>query len=158
MSEFRQLKLASRRVVIVENLTTFLAFPAGPDAVAIWGGGFAVSLLAGANWLLGKQLFYWGDMRYSRAWFPATGAAAGALPRRAVAADGCGHLRRYHGGGRGAGFVAQEVPQLTAAGRALYQELLRTNARLEQAQEQLPMAYVAAAVAAPPPEVLAGLP
>ena len=141
-SEFRQLRPGCRRVFIVENLTTFLAFPAVPDAVAIWGGGFAVSLLAGADWLAEKALFYWGDLDVHgfqilarlRAHFP---AAQSLLMDAAT-------FGRYHGGGRGAGFVAQALPGLTADEQALYQELLRTNGRLEQ--EQLPAAYVAAGI------------
>lgn len=143
-SEFRQLNLAGRRVFVIENLTSFLAFPAVLDAVAIWGGGFAVKLLAGADWLAGKQLLYWGDidvhgfqiLAQLRAHFPAA---------QSLLMD-AGTLARYYKGGRGAAFVAQALPGLTAAEQALYQELLRTNARLEQ--EQLPAAWVAAAVQA----------
>lgn len=60
-SEFRQLSLACRRVFIVENLTTFLSFPLVEGGLAVWGGGFAVSLLAGADWLRNErlELFYW---------------------------------------------------------------------------------------------------
>ncbi len=149
-SEFRQLNLAGRRVFIIENLTSFLAFPAVPDAVAIWGGGFAVKLLAGADWLAGKQLFYWGDidvhgfqiLAQLRAHFP---AAQSLLMDVAT-------LARYYSGGLGAGFVAQALPDLTTAEQALYQELLRTNGRLEQ--EQLPAAYVAAVIHQTPSIIL----
>lgn len=140
VSEFRQLNLASQRVVVVENLTTFLAFPAVPDAVAIWGGGFAVSLLAGADWLAARQLFYWGDIDVHgfqilarlRAHYP---AAQSLLMDAAT-------FTRYHGGGRGGTFTPQALPCLTDAEQQLYQTLLHTNARLEQ--EQLPPQWVAA--------------
>jgi len=131
-SEFRQLNLAGRRIFIIENLTTFLSFPLLEKSLAIWGGGFAVSLLAGADWLAEKQLFYWGDidvhgfqiLAQLRAHYP---AAQSLLMDAAT-------FRRYHDGGRGESFVAQALAGLTADEQALYQELLRTNARLEQEQ------------------------
>jgi hypothetical protein len=142
VSEFKQLNLAVRRVYVIENLTSFLTLPAVEDAVAIWGGGFAVNLLAGAGWLGEKQLFYWGDidvhgfqiLAQLRVHFPAV---------RSLLMD-ADTFARYHGGGQGAEFVAQALPSLTVAEQQLYQELLRTNARLEQ--EKLPAAYVAAAL------------
>lgn len=144
VSEFARLNLAVRRVYVIENLTSFLAFPAVEDAVAVWGSGFAMSLLAGAGWLGEKQMFYWGDIDVHgfqilarlRVHFPAV---------RSWLMD-ADTFRRYHGGGQGAGFVAQALPDLTEAEQALYQELLRTNARLEQ--EKLPAAYVASALRA----------
>ncbi len=141
-SEFRQLNLAGRRVFIIENLTTFLAFPAVPNAVAIWGGGFAVSLLAGADWLAGKQLFYWGDLDVHG--FQILARLRGHFPTAQSLLMDAATLARYYNAGQGATFVAQALPGLTAAEQALYQELLRTNARLEQ--EQLPGAYVAAVI------------
>jgi len=139
VSEFQQLSLAVRRVYIIENLTSFLAFPAVPDAVAIWGGGFAVSLLAGADWLAEKQLFYWGDidahgfqiLAQLRAHYP---AAQSVLMDAAT-------LAAHHRGERGGEFQPAELPLLTIAEQALYQGLLCTNHRLEQ--EKLPLAYVA---------------
>ncbi|GAB4047323.1 Wadjet anti-phage system protein JetD domain-containing protein [Spirosoma litoris] len=62
LSEFRALTLAGSRVFIIENLTSFLTFPNLPDSIAIWGGGFAVTLLGGTDWLHDKQLYYWGDL------------------------------------------------------------------------------------------------
>ena len=141
-SEFRQLNLACRRVFIIENLTTFLSFPALENSLAIWGGGFAVSLLAGADWLAEKQLFYWGDidvhgfqiLAQLRAHYP---AAQSLLMDAAT-------LAAHHRGERGGAFKPAELPLLTPTEQALYQELLRTNYRLEQ--EKLPAQYVANAL------------
>ncbi|AMR26443.1 hypothetical protein A0257_04540 [Hymenobacter psoromatis] len=143
VSEFRQLNLASQRIFIVENLTTFLSFPPVPEAVAIWGGGFAVSLLAGADWLATKQLFYWGDIDVHgfqilariRTHYPAI---------RSLLMDEA-TFAAHHRGEQGDQFQAAALPQLTAAEQPLYDSLLRTNARLEQ--EKLPLAYVMAAIA-----------
>jgi hypothetical protein len=103
-----------------------------------------MSLLARTDWLAEKQLFYWGDidvhgfqiLAQLRAHYPAV---------QSLLMDAA-TFRRYYGGGRGAGFVAQALPALTAAEQALYQELLRTNRRLEQGK--LPAQYVAAVAAA----------
>ncbi|NML66153.1 hypothetical protein HHL22_13150 [Hymenobacter sp. RP-2-7] len=142
VSEFQHLNLPVRLVFIIENLTTFLSFPAVPDAVAIWGGGFAVALLAGADWLAAKQLFYWGDLDVHgfqilarlRAHYPAA---------QSLLMD-AGTFGRYYQGGLGGNFVGQQLPGLTDAEQELYQQLLATNARLEQ--EQLPAHYVATSI------------
>ncbi len=144
-SEFRQLNLASRRIFIVENLTTFLSFPLIEGGLAVWGGGFAVSLLAGADWLHNKQLelFYWGDIDVHgfqilarlRAHYPAA---------RSLLMDAA-TFAAHHQGEQGNQFQPAGLPQLTTAEQPLYHLLLRTNARLEQ--EKLPLAYVMAAIA-----------
>jgi hypothetical protein len=50
------------RVLIVENETTYLALPPAPDAVAVFGGGYAASSLAPLTWLHDRKLMYWGDI------------------------------------------------------------------------------------------------
>ena len=49
-------------VFVIENDVTFLAFPDVSDAVALFGGGFAVSSLAALPWLQGRRVVYWGDI------------------------------------------------------------------------------------------------
>jgi hypothetical protein len=49
-------------VYVVENEITYLAFPPVPDAIVIFGGGYAVSTLAELPWLAGRELVYWGDI------------------------------------------------------------------------------------------------
>ena len=49
-------------VVIVENLINFLTLPAIPDAVSIFGQGFAVHLLHQIQWLQQCHILYWGDL------------------------------------------------------------------------------------------------
>ena len=50
------------RIFVVENETTYLAFPPVPDAVVAYGAGYAVSLLAPIAWLADRELVYWGDI------------------------------------------------------------------------------------------------
>jgi hypothetical protein len=49
-------------VYVIENETTFLAFPPAEDAIAIFGGGYAASVLEGLRWLADRDLVYWGDI------------------------------------------------------------------------------------------------
>jgi hypothetical protein len=47
---------------IVENEITYLAFPLVPDAIVIFGGGYAVNVLERLDWLVTLDLAYWGDL------------------------------------------------------------------------------------------------
>jgi hypothetical protein len=49
-------------VYIVENETSYLAFPPVPDALALFGGGYAVSTVAHLTWLRERPLNYWSDI------------------------------------------------------------------------------------------------
>ncbi|WP_432108502.1 Wadjet anti-phage system protein JetD domain-containing protein [Streptomyces sp. AA1529] len=49
-------------VFIVENETTYLAFPSLPGSMVILGGDYAVTRLAELRWLRDKRLVYWGDL------------------------------------------------------------------------------------------------
>jgi hypothetical protein len=50
------------RVFLVENEVTCLAFPLVPRSLLIFGGGYAVSGVAGLHWLRDVPLYYWGDI------------------------------------------------------------------------------------------------
>ncbi len=49
-------------VYIVENEITYLAFPDAPDAVVLWGSGFALSGFASLPWFCDRRVVYWGDI------------------------------------------------------------------------------------------------
>jgi hypothetical protein len=49
-------------VYVVENEITYLAFPPVENAIVIFGGGYAVSVLESLAWLADRGLFYWGDI------------------------------------------------------------------------------------------------
>lgn len=51
-----------RTLVVVENLTTFLALPALPGTVAVFGRGFAVDAVAALPWARTARIVYWGDL------------------------------------------------------------------------------------------------
>jgi hypothetical protein len=62
VTEFKSLELAVKTVFIVENKITGLAFPDFPDAIVIFGLGYAVDLLADIKCLQTAKLYYWGDL------------------------------------------------------------------------------------------------
>jgi len=43
-------------VIVVENEITYLAFPLRPGTLAVFGGGYAVSVLESLGWLAGADL------------------------------------------------------------------------------------------------------
>lgn len=61
-ASFATLALPLRRVVVTENETNFLALPALPQAIAIFGAGYGWDSLARAGWLQRCELHYWGDI------------------------------------------------------------------------------------------------
>ncbi|BDH78180.1 hypothetical protein ATCC27039_23060 [Actinomyces naeslundii] len=54
---------APAAVIIMENLTTFLALEDRPGTVALWGAGYAVDAVRDLDWVLrARRLLYWGDI------------------------------------------------------------------------------------------------
>jgi hypothetical protein len=49
-------------IYVVENETTYLAFPSMRRSMVVFGGGYAVAILQGLGWLAEHPLFYWGDI------------------------------------------------------------------------------------------------
>ncbi len=49
-------------VVIIENETTYLALPSIPKAIAIFGGGYALTRLDVLAWPVERRVHYWGDI------------------------------------------------------------------------------------------------
>lgn len=63
--QFNQLNIPCKRVFVLENKTNvlnFLTLPSMEDSIAIFGKGFGVGTLKDAEWLVGKQIIYWGDI------------------------------------------------------------------------------------------------
>jgi hypothetical protein len=49
-------------IYVIENDVTYLAFPPVDGAAALFGGGYAVSVLEQLDWLADRRLVYWGDI------------------------------------------------------------------------------------------------
>ncbi len=60
--ELAEIQPAAVTVFIIENEVTYLAFPAVPDAIVMFGSGYALHPLRRLSWLDHKQLVYWGDI------------------------------------------------------------------------------------------------
>ena len=52
----------AKRVYVIENEITYLAFPVPGDALVIFGGGYSVDVLESLTWLAELDLVYWGDI------------------------------------------------------------------------------------------------
>lgn len=50
------------RVFITENEINFLAFPPVANSVVIFGAGYGFEVLARAQWLHQREVYYWGDI------------------------------------------------------------------------------------------------
>lgn len=62
VDELAQRPLKARKIFVVENEITYLAFPPVPDAVVLFGGGYSLSRLEPLSWLAERDLTYWGDL------------------------------------------------------------------------------------------------
>lgn len=63
LSSFLSLNLDCTHILITENKMNFLSLPDMPLTIALWsGGGFNVSYLKNVDWLINKQIYYWGDI------------------------------------------------------------------------------------------------
>jgi hypothetical protein len=62
VSELRQLRLDPHHVIITENETNGLTLPQIPGAVALFGRGYAVDMLAQIPWIANAAISYWGDL------------------------------------------------------------------------------------------------
>ena len=60
--QFARTPLPCRQLFIIENKMNFLTFPEAPEAIAIWGKGFALDALQAVSWLRQKNIHYWSDL------------------------------------------------------------------------------------------------
>ena len=124
LSQANRLTVTARRIFIVENKQTFLAFPPLKGGLAIWDKGFAVALLRERYWPREPDTWFWGDLDAQgfqmlhqwRSYLSQT---------RSLLMD----ERTYEAFGEYAGSVTPPtpmLPQLNEAEQALYQRLLST--------------------------------
>ena len=59
---FARLNLPVRTVFMTENEINFLAFPAIPGALVIFGAGYGFDAIKDARWLHDRAFYYWGDL------------------------------------------------------------------------------------------------
>lgn len=153
VDELARLDLSPSTVYVFENLESVLAMPDLSGAIAVHGGGYALSM-RDLPWVQGSRIVYWGD----------------------IDADGFAILNRLRSSGLAVesalmdtsalqafrelcvtdprGSVRRDLPHLTPAEHAAYEEVTRSGGlRLEQ--ERLPWPFVLEALGADrglPPE------
>ncbi len=137
------------RVFITENEINFLAFPAVPHSLIVFGAGYGFETLREADWLARCCIHYWGDidthgfaiLDQLRAHFPHVESFL--MDRATLLA--C----QVHWGEEDRPTL-RDLPRLNAEEGALYDDLrdnrLRRNLRLEQ--ERIGFGWVEAALAA----------
>ncbi|MFN0016428.1 MAG: Wadjet anti-phage system protein JetD domain-containing protein [Saprospiraceae bacterium] len=143
VSAFRTAHFPVRRVFVLENKMNFLAFPAVPEAAAIWGKGFQVSILKNIDWLARAEIFYWGDLDAQglqilsqwRGYYPHTQALL--MDRKTL-------LRFQRDWVAGTPTTATRLPGLSAEEHSLFDFLKENNQRLEQ--EKIPQDWLMAAL------------
>ncbi len=62
VDELASLAPTAPRVFVLENETTYLAFPVRPDSVVVFGGGYTVGVVGALPWLADREVWYWGDL------------------------------------------------------------------------------------------------
>jgi len=138
VSQFAMLELPVRKVIISENLITFLTLPSMSDTLAVFGKGFDLGSLKYADWLHATEIFYWSDidahgfqmLSQIRKYYPHTHSF---LMDRAT-------FDTFYEGGKGTPSTQTHLDRLTPDEHALYDLLQRENLRLEQ--EHIPHGYV----------------
>ncbi len=136
------------RVFITENEVNFLAFPPVANSLVIFGAGYGFDMLAQAQWLLQRHIFYWGDidthgfaiLDQLRAHFPHV---------QSLLMDEATLLAHADHWGDEPQPVLRDLPRLTAQEGAVY-KLLRDNRlrpRLRLEQERIAFGWVQGALA-----------
>lgn len=60
--ELAALELVADTVFVVENEITYLAFPAVPNSIVIFGSGFSLAAMRDIPWMDSREIVYWGDI------------------------------------------------------------------------------------------------
>lgn len=149
VAELAQWPVRVERVLVVENLVTFLALPIPADGAAVWGAGNAATELGRLPWLRDcPDVVYSGDID-THGFMILDGLRAGLPQARSVLMDRdtlLAHRDRW---------VTEPTPhrggptRLTEPERALYEDLVEDvyGSRVRLEQERLDWAWVHRALA-----------
>lgn len=153
-ADFARLALPVSRVFFTENEVNFLAFPPMPGSLVIFGAGYGFEVLAGARWLHGCRLYYWGDIDTHG--FAILDQLRARLPQvQSVLMDRATLMAHPSQWGEEPQPVLRDLPRLNVAEAALFDDLRnkrlgyphgKTAIRLEQ--ERMGFEWVKAALAA----------
>ena len=132
---FERLDIPVKRVFITENEVNFLAFPQLTGSLVIFGAGYGFEVLADAQWLHQREVYYWGDIDTHG--FAILDQLRAQLPHvKSLLMDQATLLAHAAQWGDESQPTLRDLPRLTADERALFDELrdnrLRVGVRLEQ--------------------------
>lgn len=148
---FRDLALPVNKVFITENEINFLAFPAVPRSLVIFGSGYGFEMLADVTWLHDKSIYYWGDID-THGFAILDQLRAQFAHVNSLLMDRATLLAHEAHWGTEAKPVLRDLPRLTVTECALYDDLrdqrLRFGVRLEQ--ERIGFGWVQSALAGLP--------
>lgn len=151
---FEHLDIPVHRVFITENEVNFLAFPPWPNSLVIFGAGYGFEVLAGAQWLHQREVYYWGDIDTHG--FAILDQLRAQLPHvKSLLMDQATLLAHATQWGGEPQPTLRDLPRLTSQEAALFDELrdnrLRAGVRLEQ--ERISFGWLQQALAALPLEI-----
>lgn len=134
-AHFAQLDLRCKNVFITENEINFLAFPPVAHSLLVFGAGYGFEALRQASWLANCRVFYWGDIDTHG--FAILDQLRSQLPGvESLLMDLATLLAHKLSWGVEDKPTTRELPRLTAAESALYNDLrdnrLQKQLRLEQ--------------------------
>lgn len=132
---FAALDLPAERIYITENETNYLAFPALPRALVIFGAGYGWESLTAARWLATREIHYWGDIDTHG--FAILDALRAHVPQvQSLLMDRATLLAHEAHWGEETSPVRRELGRLSSEEAALYRDLvedrIRPRLRLEQ--------------------------
>jgi hypothetical protein len=145
---FERLDLPISHVFITENEVNFLAFPALPGSMVVFGAGYGFEALAGAAWLHRCAVYYWGDIDTHG--FAILDQLRAKLPHaQSLLMDRATLLAHADHWGEEPTPLLRNLPRLTAEEGVLFDELRdnRLGQRLRLEQERLGFGWVERALA-----------
>lgn len=148
-TELRELSVAPRSALVVENEITYLSVDVPEGGIVIWGKGFEVDRVGRLPWLAGIPVTYWGDIDTHgfaildrlRAWLPH--ARSVLMDRETL----LGHRDRWVTEDRPA---TSSLTRLVPAEHDLYTDLVtdRLGSRVRLEQELVDWTWATAALGA----------
>src|SRR5260221_7498192 len=147
LSAFSDFDLSAYDCIIVENKMNFLTLPAMTNAFGIFGSGFKVDVLSKVEWLFNCSIYYWGDLDAQG--FQILSMLRSIFPHVSSLMMDDQTITRFSDRVReGRASKTLQLPFLTLEERALYEQLVLNNWRLEQ--EQIDYSYAIQQIAALP--------
>jgi len=146
-ADFAGVQLPLSKVFITENEINFLAFPAVPQALVIFGAGYGFEALAAAAWLQRERIYYWGDIDTHG--FAILNQLRGVLPQTlSFLMDQPTLLHHRPLWGVEAEPQTAELQHLTAAENMLYRQLVSNHwsVRLRLEQERIGFGFLHSAL------------